>query len=322
MARAALVICLAFIVGQASARESLRIGLQTTGTVAWLVDVIQRHELDRAADLELTIVNLASPDAAKLALNGGAVDVAVTDWLWVARERALGAKLQFYPYSSAVGAVMTKGDSPLRTIADLKGHVLAVAGGPLDKSWLIVQGASLREGVDLRHAAKLEFGAPPLIFEKTLQGEPEASLNFWNFCARLEARGFRRLLDVSDAELELGLKEPIALTGFAFSEDFAKAHANAVDHFLAAARKADEILLQSDAEWEALRPLMKAEDEATFSIYRTRTREGVPRRPIEAEEADAAALFKTLASLGGPALVGPALTLDPGLYYHPASGGG
>jgi NitT/TauT family transport system substrate-binding protein len=79
--------------------------------------------------------------------------------------------------------------------------------------------------------------------------------------------------------------------------------------------------LQSDAEWEALRPLMKAEDEATFSAYRARVREGVPRRPVEAEEADARLLFATLATIGGPALVGPAGVLDPGLYYHPAPEG-
>jgi NitT/TauT family transport system substrate-binding protein len=321
MAPTLLVVCLLAVAWPAFADESLRIGLQTTGTAAWVIDVIRRHGLDRGAGLELTSVDLASPGAAKLALNGGAVDIAVTDWLWVARERALGERMQFYPYSTAVGAIMTRSDSPLRAVADLKDHVLAVAGGPLDKSWLIVQAMAIREGVDLKHEARLQFGAPPLIFEKTRQGEPDAALNFWNFCARLETQGFRRLLEVREAELKLGLKEPVALTGFAFSEDFVKVHKPAVERFIAAVHKANEILLQSDAEWEVLRPLMKAEDEATFAAYRERMREGVPRRPVEAEEADATVLFAALATIGGPALVGPASTLDPGLYYHPAPQG-
>ena len=84
--------------------------------------------------LDLKINQYASPDAGKLALNGGSVDLAVVDWLWVARARALGAKLLFYPYSSAAGAIMVKSDSSLRGIEDLRGHVLAVAGGPLDKN--------------------------------------------------------------------------------------------------------------------------------------------------------------------------------------------
>ena len=33
-------------------------------------------------------------------------DVIVSDWLWVGRERTLGDDLVFYPYSSALGAVM------------------------------------------------------------------------------------------------------------------------------------------------------------------------------------------------------------------------
>ena len=80
-------------------------------------------------------------------------------------------------------------------------------------------------------------------------------------------------------------------------------------------------MLRSDEEWDALRPLIKAEDEPTFKAYRDRTREGIPRRPIAEEEADARALFKALANVGGPELVGPSLELDPGLYYQPAPTG-
>ncbi len=51
-------------------------------------------------------------------------------------------------------------------------------------------------------------------------------------------------------------------------------------------------MLRSDEEWDALRPLMNAEDDWTFKAYRDRTREGMPRRPIAAEEADARALVQ------------------------------
>jgi NitT/TauT family transport system substrate-binding protein len=305
----------------ALAGEALRIGLQTTGTFAWQLDVIRRHGLAASAGLDLKISEYASPDAGKLALNSGSVDLAVVDWLWVARARALGARLLFYPYSSAVGSIMVKSDSPLRTIGDLKGRVLGVAGGPLDKSWLIVQAAAMRQGVDLKRETTLEYGAPPLIFQKLQQGEAEASLNFWNFCARLEAEGYRRILDVRDAETALGLNEPVALIGYVFSEEFAANHKSTIDRFIAVAQKADDIMLRSDEEWAALRPLMKAEDEWTFKAYRDRTREGIPRRPIGAEETDARTLFRALASVGGTALVGPSQELDPGLYYQPVAPG-
>jgi NitT/TauT family transport system substrate-binding protein len=134
-------------------------------------------------------------------------------------------------------------------------------------------------------------------------------------------QGYRRIFEVRDAEAALGLNEPVALIGYAFSEQFAAEHRSAIDRFIAAARKADDIMLRSDQEWDALRPLMKAEDEATFKAYRDLTREGMPRRPISEEEADARALFGTLASVGGPDLLGPASELDAGLYYHPAAAG-
>ena len=318
MFRIFLTLCLLVGATPTLAGETLRIGLQKTGTFAWQLDVIRRHGLAGSAGLDLKISEYASPDAGKLALNSGSVDLAVVDWLWVARARALGARLQFYPYSSAVGSIMVKANSPLHEIGDLKGRVLAVAGGPLDKSWLIVQAAALRRGIDLKREATLEFGAPPLIFQKLQQGEAEASLNFWNFCARLEAQGYRRIFDVREAQAALGLNEPIALVGYAFSEEFAASHKRTIDRFLAAAQKADDIMMRSDEEWEALRPLMHAEDEWTFKAYRDRTRDGIPRRPLAAEEADARILFKTLVGIGGRELAGPGQELDPGLYYQPA----
>ncbi|WP_291688718.1 ABC transporter substrate-binding protein [Bradyrhizobium sp.] len=321
MLRIFVTLCLVLGAIPTLANETLRIGVQTTGTFAWQLDVIRRHGLAAGAGLDLKISEYASPDAGKLALNGGSVDLAVVDWLWIARSRALGAKLLFYPYSSAVGSVMVKGDSPVRNIEDLKGKVLAVAGGPLDKSWLIVQAAALRQGIDLRRETTLEYGAPPLIFQKLQQGEAAASLNFWNFCARLEAEGYRRILDVREAQASLGLNEPVALVGYAFSEEFAARHKSTIERFIAVAHEANAIMLQSDEEWDALRPLMNAGDEWTFRAYRDRTREGMPRRPIAAEEADARALFRTLAKVGGPELVGPLQELDPGLYYQPSTPG-
>ena len=319
MLRILATLCLLLGAYPALAGETLRIGVQATGTFAWQLDVIRRHGL--GAGLDLKISEYASPDAGKLALNSGSVDLTVGDWLWVARARALGGKWLFYPYSSAVGSIMVKNDSPLRTLGDLKGRVLAIAGGPLDKSWLIVQAAALRQGIDLKREATLAYGAPPLVAQKLRQGEADANLNFWNFCARLEADGYRRLLDVRVAQASLGLSEPVALVGYVFSEQFAATHRSAIDRFIAAAQQANEIMRRSDQEWDTLRPLMNAEDEPAFKAYRDRTREGMPRRPIEAEQKDARTLFRSLAAIGGEELVGPSQELDQGLYYQPAPSG-
>ncbi|MFX8980416.1 ABC transporter substrate-binding protein, partial [Acinetobacter baumannii] len=79
---------------------------------------------------------LASPEAGKIAMRAGNADIMLSDWLWVSRERARGARLTVYPYSTALGAVMVPAASPIKTLADLRGRKLGVAGGAIDKSWL------------------------------------------------------------------------------------------------------------------------------------------------------------------------------------------
>jgi NitT/TauT family transport system substrate-binding protein len=128
-------------------------------------------------------LELASTEAGKVALKGGSVDLILSDWLWVARERSLGDTLVFYPASTALGAVMTPAQSSIRSVLDLKDKKLAIAGGPLDKSWLLLQAFALRAGIDLRKQAVIVYGAPPLLSQKALQGETDATLTYWNFCA-------------------------------------------------------------------------------------------------------------------------------------------
>src|SRR5882724_10301150 len=153
------------------AAEAIRVAVQKTGTFAWELAVIRAHGLDKRANLEIEVSELASPEAGKIALRGGSADIIVSDWLWVSRERHLGAKLVFAPYSSAVGAVMVAAASPAKSLADLKGKSLGVAGGPIDKSWLLLQAVMKQDGIDLRTQARINYGAPALLAEKTLQGE-------------------------------------------------------------------------------------------------------------------------------------------------------
>jgi NitT/TauT family transport system substrate-binding protein len=240
----------------------------------------------------------------------------VSDWLWVSRERGLGARLVFHPYSSAVGAVMVPAASPIRTLTDLKGRKLAVAGGALDKSWLLLQAAVKQAGVDLKTQATPVYGAPVLLAEKTVQGEMDATLNYWNICAGLEARGFRRVAGVEDVLSQLGARGRTAMLGYVFDEAWAARNRAAVDRFIAVTRRAKEILATSDAEWERIAPLTGAAP-MMLKAYRDRYRDGIPRRPIADEEQDARTLYGVLATTGGAALVGGARALDPGTFYRP-----
>ena len=302
------------------AAGTIRVAVQKTGTFAWELAVIRAHGLDKQADLAIEVTELASPEAGKIALRAGNADIMVSDWLWVSRERELGAKLVFYPYSSALGAVMVQASSPIKSLADLKGRKLAVAGGPIDKSWLLLQAAAKQDGIDLKSEAAVAYGAPPLLAAKTLDGEMEATLNYWNFCAALEAKGFRRLVGIEEILPRLGAQGRIAMIGYVFDEGWAAANRDALARFIAVTRKAKEMLASSDEEWEKIAPLTGASDAATLRVYRERYREGIPRRLIAEEEADARVLYRVLAKAGGRELVGPASELNAGTFYHAIPG--
>ena len=150
----------------AVATDRIRIATRKTGTLSWELETLRAHDLDRQHDLAIETTELASTEAGKIALKGGSVDLIVTDWLWVGRERALGDNLVFYPYSSALGAVMVPANSTIKGIADLKGKKIGVAGGPLDKSWLLLRALARRSGIDLKTEAAIAYGAPPLLTQK------------------------------------------------------------------------------------------------------------------------------------------------------------
>jgi NitT/TauT family transport system substrate-binding protein len=192
----------------ATAADRIRLAVQRTGTLAWELDVIRTHGLDRKLDLAIETIELASTEAGKIALKGSSADLMLSDWLWVARERSLGDNLVFYPSSSTLGAVMVPAQSPIREIIDLRGKKLAVAGGPLDKSWLLLQALARRDGVDLKKQATVVYGAPPLLSEKALQGEHDATLTFWNFCADLESKGHKRAIAMDHVMKGLGARGP------------------------------------------------------------------------------------------------------------------
>jgi NitT/TauT family transport system substrate-binding protein len=303
----------------AIAADRIRLAVQRTGTLAWELDVIRTHGLDRKFDLAIETVELASTEAGKIALKGGSADLMLSDWLWVARERSLGDDLVFYPSSNTLGAVMVPAESPIREIVDLRGKKLAVAGGPLDKSWLLLQALARRAGLDLKKQTTVVYGAPPLLSEKALQGEIDATLTFWNFCADLESRGQRRAIPMDHVTKGLGARGPVALVGYTFDRTWAARNGSTVERFIAAARRAKDILASSEAEWLRLAPRIRVTDANALSIYRQRYGEGIVRRPLAEEEADARALYLVLAEIGGADLVGAARELPAGTFYRPAA---
>ncbi|CAN7302136.1 ABC transporter substrate-binding protein [Mesorhizobium sp. LjRoot246] len=298
------------------AAARIRLGVLKFGTVSWELNTLRQHKFDAANGIDLEVIDFAGEDATNVAMLAGAIDMIVSDWLWVSRQRSEGSDLTLIPYSTAVGAIMVKEGSPIRTVADLKDKKIGVAGGPLDKSWLLLQALARRDhGVELSATNDIVFGAPPLISEKAMQGELDAVLNFWHFCARLEANGFRRLIGVNDAAKALGALGPVSALGYVFHDRWANENPDAARGFVKASRQAKDLLAGSDDEWLRLAPIVRAEGKELEKL-RDRYRQGIPRRPVAEEAADAGRLYHVLAAIGGAQLVGSAPEMAPGTFWQ------
>ncbi len=177
----------------AADKTAIRIGVQATGTLAWELSVLRDQAKDLAFQIETHPVTTS--EAGKIALQSGAVDIIVSDWIWVSRMRSDGIDFTFYPYSTTSGALMVPENSPIHAIKDLKGKRLGIAGGELDKNWLLLQALAQKEQLDLDISLEKTFGAPPLINEQLKQGRVDAALNYWHFAAKLEGQGYRQLID-------------------------------------------------------------------------------------------------------------------------------
>lgn len=298
-----------------AAVAKVRVGVLKFGTVNWELNTVKEHAFDAANGVEIEVSYFAGEDATNVAMQAGELDVIVSDWLWVSRQRAEGQDFTMSPYSTSVGALMVKADSPVKGLADLKGRKIGVAGGPQDKSWLLIQALAKRDfGIDLAAESEIVFGAPPLLSEKAASGELDAVLSFWHFCARLEANGFRRLMGAEEAASALGTSGPVSALGYVFHEKWAAANPAAAMGFIKASAAAKDLLAKSDEEWVRLGPVMKAEGKALETL-RNRYRKGIPDRPVADDEADAAKLYSILAAVGGEKLVGQGKELAAGTYW-------
>ncbi|MGH1578637.1 ABC transporter substrate-binding protein [Planktotalea sp.] len=293
----------------------LRVAVLKFGTVNWELDTIKHHKLDAENGFSLQVQGMAGGSAAKVAFQGGEADVIVSDWLWVARQRAAGKDYVFIPYSKAVGGVLVGKDSPAQSLADLKGAKVGIAGGPLDKSWLILRAyAEQSAGLDLAQQTEQVYGAPPLIFKSAVSGDVDAAINFWHFMAKMEASGMRKLIDIADAAKALGLDPETPLLGYVVKGEMLRDNPDAIKGFAMASRAAKKILANDDTEWDRLRPRMNAKTDAQFDALKAGFRAGIPaNRPIDKEAANR--MLKLMVRLGGEKLLGQAKELPDGTFF-------
>lgn len=297
-------------------KSTIRIGVQASGTLAWELAVLQDRDKLKNADFQIETLPVANSEAGKIALQSGAVDMIVSDWIWVSRMRAEGSDFTFYPYSTASGSLMVPEKSPIKSLNDLKGKRLGIAGGELDKNWLLLQALAQQENVDLNANVEKVFGAPPLINEQLKLGRVDAALNYWHFGAKLESQGYRQLIDGKGILKGLGIQENVPALGYVFKQSWADNHKTALNDFFQAGGKAKQSLCTSDSDWKVISPLTQSDDPTTQAKLRKRYCEGEISQWGASEQQAAERIYSLLRKVSNNQLTGKSEHLQPGTFWQ------
>ncbi|MBN0988340.1 ABC transporter substrate-binding protein [Amphritea pacifica] len=300
----------------AEALPSVRVAVLQFGTVNWEMDVIRHHGLDKKYHFSLDVTPVAGKNASAVALQSGAVDLIYSDWVWVNRQRFNQRMFGFSPVSAATGGLYAQPQSPISSVKDIEGVRLGVAGGSVDKSWLLLQAYSKQVlGKNLSEVVEPVFAAPPLLNKLMYDGKLPLSLNFWHYCARLEARGFKPVISVDEMIRGLGIGHQVPMLGWVFEEPWRQQHSELLGNFLKASREARDILLTSDDEWLRIRDLTRAEDDQIFMALKKGYRSGVQLNFGKAELDALEDLYDFMLREGGTELTGGADKLDRALFW-------
>lgn len=306
-----ILLCLMAGNSFATEKTTIRIGVQAAGTVEWELSALPTE----AADFQIEVHPVATAEAGKIALQSGAVDMIVSDWIWVSSLRAQGEDFTFYPYASTAGALVVPENSPIHSVKDLNGKKLGIAGGELDKNWVLLQALAQKEGVDLNKSVEKTFGAPPLISEQLKQNRVDAALTYWHFAAKLEAVGYRQMIDGRGILKGLGIEENVPSLGYVFKQSWAASHQSAVANFFKASSQAKKSLCTDDSVWQKIIPLTKVDEAATQNLLRKRYCEGGVEQWGDKEQQAAARIYTLLKTLSNNQLTGKSDTLQAGTFW-------
>lgn len=299
------------------AQGNLRIGVLAFGTVNWELDVLKYHNLDKKYGFNLDVVELASKNAQLVSLQSKDVNMIVNDWIWVNAQKVKGKDFSFYPYSKATGTLVVNENSKIKTLLDLKGKELGIAGGVYDKTWLLFRAYSKsRYDIDLQDIVSPMYAQAPILYKKMQDNSLEAAINFWHFNAKLESKNIKPLVEIKDILEELGIKKDVSFVGWTFDTQFANNNKEIINGFLKASKESKEILKNSDEEWNRIRNQMNVKNDKEFEALKNGYKKGIIEEFDDSNITDLQKVFKILLKEGGKSFVEDSVFLDNNIFWN------
>ncbi|MGP9832571.1 ABC transporter substrate-binding protein [Marinobacter sp. NSM] len=257
------------------------------GTAHWELDHLQHRKLDQQNGYRLDLKLVANLPASRLAVTSGSVDGAVADLLWAQSRFTAGTPYRYVPFSSQIGDIVVPETSAVRSVADLAGKRIGVAGGPDSKGWVLLNRVAANQGIDLSKDARVQYAAPPLLNQALKRGQVDAIVTYWHFSARLRGEGgWRSAFGMADLLGALDLDPNLPVLGYVFPEAWAQQHAGLIESFARSLQQTKAELAGEPSHWQRLRPLMGQSTDAVFEALRDGFVAGTPAPMTAQRRAD------------------------------------
>ncbi len=312
-------LLLLLIIGNLHAAEKtiIRLGVLPFGTVNWELTALKKLGLTETDRYRLDIRPVANPQAGKIALLANSVDMIVSDWIWVSRQRSSGFDISFYPYSNTAGALLVNNQSGISNLQDLKNKRLGIAGGELDKNWLLLIALAKTQNLDLDASVEKVFAAPPLLSQQLIDNRLDAVLTYWHFAAKLEAQGFPQLLDGNKILQALGVTTSVPPLGYVFKRQWANQNKMVLKEYFSATAKAKNAICHDESTWQQIIPLTKTKSHKTQALLRKKYCRGLVTEWGEKQREAAEKIYSLLKNISKTRLTGTSTNLAPGTFWFP-----
>lgn len=293
-----LAVILSGAAAAAAAADKVKV-VALEGSQLFPIQIMQTKGIAAKHGIEIDLQRVAGPQAVYTVMQAGDFHVGFGGWLSIVVLRAKGFKLtNVYSMVSYTNDVMVKADSPLKSMADLRGKRVGLFGGAnAATSWLFRVVAVKFFGFDPTKDAKVHYGAPPLLIGMLERGELDAVLILDPFITQLLETGkFRSIGHLGKIWHEKTGQEPM-LVAVTVNEPWAKANPDIVKRFVAAFREALIYLKTRPEAWPEIAKTMKVKTEAGTKLLYERTASALitrwDKKFIDDQYAYAAELYKT-----------------------------
>lgn len=254
----------------AAEAKKVTLGILSTGSQDFVHVVMEQHKLLQKHNLPYERVASLNPPALHLMIAEKKVDIGYGGLTAMARARAEGkGMLVIFGIFSPVNVVLVPKDSPVKSLAELKGKRVGNFGGPGSATTSIFMTIAKRwHGLDLQRETELITAPGPALIGLLDRGDLAAALVGTTESLRFPLTGkYRIILDLSGEWEKRAGRAPAHVT-IATNEDFAKAHPDVLKRYLRAYLDAVKYIRSHPEVWESYAKQIKLTEPGAAAALR------------------------------------------------------